>query len=69
MVNVSSSRDIEADGNEIHFLNIEECGLRNPSKPYDDDLNATNEYWRQDFLLYKASKAKTLIFDLTMAIL
>lgn len=53
-------------GNEVHFLYIEERGLRTPSRPYDDDLRETSKYWGQNFHLFKVSKARKLLFNIIM---
>lgn len=53
-------------GNEVHFLYIEERGLRTSSKPYDDDLKATREYWGKNFHFYRVGKMTKVKFNLIM---
>lgn len=63
---LAQAQTLKRMGNDVHFLYIEERGLRTPCKPYDDDLRETSKYWGKNFHLYKVSKARKLIFNLTM---
>lgn len=50
-------------GHEVHFLYIEERGLRTPNAPYDKMLNETKAYWGDHFHLLKVSKFQKAIFN------
>ena len=51
-------------GHEVHFLYINEPGLRNDPAPYKENLEKTSLYWGERFHLFQVSKQQKFKFDL-----
>ena len=53
-------------GCDVHFLYIEERGLKTPKEQYDQDLNETKAYWGDKFHLLRVTKLQKALFNLNM---
>lgn len=51
-------------GHEVHFLYINEPGLRNDPAPYKESLEKTSQYWGERFHLFQVSKQQKCKFNL-----
>ena len=51
-------------GHEVHFLYINEPGLRNNPAPYQESLEKTSQYWGERFHLFQVSKQQKIRFNL-----
>lgn len=51
-------------GHEVHFLYINEPGLRNDPAPYKESLEQTSLYWGERFHLFQVSKQQKFFFNL-----
>lgn len=51
-------------GHEVHFLYINEPGLRNDPAPYMESLEKTSQYWGERFHLFQVSKQQKIKFNL-----
>lgn len=53
-------------GCEVHFLYIEERGLKTPKEQYDRDLSETEAYWGEKFHLLKVTRLQKALFNFNM---
>lgn len=51
-------------GHEVHFLYINEPGLRNDPAPYKESLEKTSQFWGERFHLFQVSKQQKFKFNL-----
>lgn len=51
---------------DVHFLYIEERGLKTSKEQYDRDLNETEAYWGDKFHLLKVTRLQKALFNLNM---
>lgn len=61
---LSQAETFMALGHEVHFLYINEPGLRNDPAPYKESLEKTSLYWGERFHLFQVSKMQKFKFNL-----
>lgn len=61
---LAQAETLKRMGCEVHFLYIEERGLKSPKEQYDRDLRETMTYWGKDFHLLKVTKRQKTLFNL-----
>lgn len=61
---LAQAETLKGMGCEVHFLYIEERGLKSPQEQYDSDLEKTKAYWGKNFHLLRVSKAQKAIFNI-----
>lgn len=63
---LAQAETLKRMGCDVHFLYIEERGLKTPKEQYDRDLNETEAYWGDKFHLLKVTKLQKALFNLNM---
>ncbi len=60
---LSQAETFMALGHEVHFLYINEPGLRNDAAPYLESIEKTSKYWGDRFHLFQVSKWQKIKFN------
>ena len=63
---LAQAETLKRMGCEVHFLYIEERGLKSPKEQYDRDLSETKAYWGEHFHQLKVTKFQKVLFNLNM---
>ena len=63
---LAQAETLKRMGCDVHFLYIEERGLKTPKEQYDRDLNETEAYWGDKFHLLKVTRLQKALFNLNM---
>lgn len=63
---LAQAEHFKQKGYEVHFLYIEERGLKSPKEQYDRDLRETKAYWGEGFHLLKVTKRQKMLFNINM---
>jgi hypothetical protein len=63
---LAQTETLKRMGCEVHFLYIEERGLKSPKEQYDRDLSETMAYWGDYFHLLKVTKFQKTLFNINM---
>ncbi len=63
---LAQAETLKRMGCDVHFLYIEERGLKTPKEQYDRDLNETEAYWGDKFHLLKVARLQKALFNFNM---